>query len=141
MLGYCLCHLDIDTTSELQSNDWTLLMNRGGLYHVSENTFQLFLTMELEIRQCFSTFNPTATKETVLEKILKNDDVFDQWYYISSSWGDESEDLLQMVAEHWITIRGFSHCSAFMEMYKGTIKLFKNPKDYEKPLYLINSDQ
>ena len=85
----------------------------------------MFLTMELEIRQCFSTFNPTATKETVLEKILEN--VFDQLYDISSSWGDESENFLQMVAEHWITIRGFSHCSAFMEIYKQRIiKLFKN---------------
>ena len=110
-------------------------MNRGGLYHVSDNTFQLFLTMELEIRQCFSTFNPTATKETVLEKILKNDDVFDQWYYISSSWGDESEDLLQMVAEHWITIRGFSHCSAFMEMYKQrNYKTIQKSKGLRKTL-------
>ena len=117
-------------------------MDRGGLYHVSDNTFQLFLTMELEIRQSFSTFNPTATKETVLEKILKNDDVFDQWYDMSSSWGDESEDLLQMVAEHWITIRGFPIVVLLWRCTnKGIIKLFKNPKDYEKPLYLINSDQ
>lgn len=102
-------------------------MDRGGLYHVSDNTFQLFVTMELELRRCLSKFNSSATKDTVLESVLKNDDVFDQWYDISTDWGDESEDLLQIIAQHWITIRGFSRCSAFMEMYKK-----KNDKTIQK---------
>ena len=121
--------VDIDDSEELdrQSDDWTILMDRGSLYHVSDDTFQLFITMELELRQCLSKIHSSVIKDTAVEKILKNDDIFDQWYDISVNWGDESDDLLQIIAEHWIMIRGFSHAGAFMETYKK-----KHSKSIEK---------
>ena len=35
------------------------------------------------------------------------------------NWGDvESNDLLKLIVEHWITLRGFSAASAFNELYQ-----------------------
>lgn len=42
---------------------------------------------------------------------------------MSVSWEPEVADvLLQMIAEHWLTLKGFSTASAFVEKYKQLAK-------------------
>lgn len=42
-----------------------------------------------------------------------------QWSDLSINWGkEESNKLLRLIVEHWMTVRGFSFTSAFMERYK-----------------------
>ena len=67
-------------------------------------------------------------KEKAIAAILTNHSVLEQWSEFSTNWGkEESDKLLQMIVEHWITVRGFSFTSAFMEAYKQ-----KNKKTVEK---------
>ena len=45
------------------------------------------------------------------------------WELISGMWEVEERDtLLQMIIEQWITIRGFSYASAWMECHKQMAK-------------------
>lgn len=73
--------------------------------------------MELELRR-HMTITSTGMKDKLLEEILKNDDVLFYWNLVSVNWSDESDELLKLLSEQWITIRGFSFVSAFIELYK-----------------------
>ena len=54
---------------------------------------------------------------------------------VSINWGDESTELLKLIAEQWITIRGFSYASGFMEIYKQNKKeTFQKSKGIRKKL-------
>ena len=75
--------------------------------------------MELMVRCCFQVPLPDHFKEEVRSKILKNEDVLFYWSLISADWEDgESKALLMMIIDMWITIRGFSFASAWIEKYK-----------------------
>lgn len=50
---------------------------------------------------------------------------------ISVNWDEESTELLQLIGNKWMTIRGFSSASAFMETYK---KKHKKSVQKSKPL-------
>ena len=42
------------------------------------------------------------------------------WSMVSINWAqNEADALLNMMVGHWITLRGFSHAGAFVEMYKS----------------------
>ena len=41
---------------------------------------------------------------------------------ISADWEEAEAVLLQMIIEHWVTVRGFSYASAFLEKYKRANK-------------------
>ena len=111
---------DSDDESLFQSEDWTKLVDRGGLVHISDRTFLAFATMELDFRQCSTNMLVSKNlKDVALEKMLKNIDLLHIWDVISVNWGEaESTMLLKLIVEHWIKIRGFSAASAFMENYK-----------------------
>ena len=64
------------------------------------------------------------TQAKCLAEILTCEDVQFHWSLISVNWGEEeSQELLKMIADHWITIRGFSFASAFIELYKQQKKI------------------
>lgn len=45
------------------------------------------------------------------------------WEALSVNWGKkESKALLSLIIDQWITIRGFTYTSHWMEMYKDTTK-------------------
>ena len=59
------------------------------------------------------------------------------WSTISANWEEEeaSGELLKSIVEHWVTIRGFSFTSAFMEKYKLThMKTLQKSKGLRKTL-------
>lgn len=106
-------------------------MDRGGLVHVSDSVYELFVAMEVEIRSHLRATDTAASegvKEVAISSILDNEDVILKWHDISINWGKEqSDELLRMVVQHWTTVRGFSFASSFMEKYKQ-----KNKKTVEK---------
>ena len=106
-------------------------MDRGGLIHVSDSVFNLFVEIEVVLRSQLRASSAAASlglKEKAIAAILTNHSVLEQWSEFSMNWGkEESDKLLQMIVEHWITVRGFSFTSAFMEAYKQ-----KNKKTVEK---------
>ena len=49
---FSLMFADPDEEEQLfHFEDWTYISNRGGLIHISDTTYLLFVTMELEIRK------------------------------------------------------------------------------------------
>ena len=117
-----------DTVNELESVDWVTLVDRGGLIHVSDTMYMVFQSMELEFCQQFTVNTNETHKDVLLEKILTNEDLLSYWSMTSVNWvKEESTELLKMIAEQWITIRGFSSASEFVEMFKK-----QNKKTVEK---------
>ena len=57
---------------------------------------------------------------TQMAPVIENDDeAAFYWSMISANWEmEESQALLQLIINHWITLRGFSLTGAFMEKYK-----------------------
>ena len=65
----------------------------------------------------------SGVKDIAVESILANDDVLFYWSTLSGNWEKEEADvLLRMIVEHWVTVRGFSFTSAFMEKFKQSNK-------------------
>lgn len=102
---------------------WTNAIDRGGLKHINNMTYMLFVSMELELRKHLSVSESLGVKEKATESISKDEDVLFYWSLVSVNWEEEdAKTLLCMIIEHWITIQGFSNASAFMEKYKQAHK-------------------
>lgn len=102
-----------------QSEDWTYIIDRGGLIHVSDTTYMLFVAMEVEIRKNLSQLSLlTNFKEMAITNILGSREFLQCWSDISINWGDESDDLKEMIVNQYVTVRGFSAAGAFIEKYK-----------------------
>ena len=117
---FSLMFADPDEEEQLfHSEDWTYISNHGGLIHISDTTYLLFVTMELEIRKWSSQMQLGSNyKDTVTEKLMKKSDLLQCWSCISINWGEESKELLKMMVDHFITVRGFSAAGAFLEKFK-----------------------
>lgn len=102
-----------------ESSDWTKSVDRGGLIHVSDIVYCVFESMELVIRRYFSTeMARTTGLLNVVDKILDDEDVLFAWSIVSASWVEEKLELLRLIAEQYVTMRGFSFASSIMERYK-----------------------
>ena len=109
-------------SSPHQSTDWVNCIDRGGLQHVDDVTFSLFAAIELEFRK-YRDISDDDTIKKAMDGILGNDDVQVYWEYLSMEWEEEiASSLLKLLTEHWITIRGHSQASAFLEHYKQSVK-------------------
>ena len=111
---------------QLDSEDWIKAIDRGGLIHISDATYMVFHSMEVVFRHNFMTTKETDTT-LILQKLLEDNDLLFYWSQVSANWDEEADELLKLIANHWITIRGFSSVSAFMEKYKKA-----NQKSVEK---------
>lgn len=112
----CLDDLLSDGTEESVSTEWITAVNHGGLLFVNNMTFELFYSMELEFRQFVGT---DGINSCAVERMEKNDNILFCWRIVSTAWDEEcSSVLLPMILRLWVTIRGYSLCSAWMEKYK-----------------------
>ena len=120
--------LDDGDEESVPSAEWIDLRNRGGLTHVNELTFQVFLAMELEFRKHLSAQKTPNFKTDVSTKLKQNEDVQFYWSTVSGDWDETvSEELLEEIVKLFTTIRGFSYASAWVEKYKTA-----NAKTLEK---------
>ena len=75
--------------------------------------------MEIELRRLLHSSSDEVPKESTIKTICANEDVLFYWSIIGCNWEEEAaSSLLQLVIEHWLTVRGFSFTSAFMKNYK-----------------------
>ena len=128
----CLMKLTKERSSEDcgTDEDWIKMIDRGGLWHVKETTYQLFCAIEDEVRTRLQGVTSAATKSQdkaeLIDDIIKSDDV--QFYWLISTADFEEEDndvtdvLLKKIVDLYFTMRGFSHVSAWMEKYKQSTK-------------------
>lgn len=115
---------------------WIKLVDRGGLYHVSDNCYLFFRALELKTRHLLPQHlqNPSKSKDLLIKELLDDEDIQFFWSMLSVdiSDPDTAYELLQDVATLWITIRGFSLAGAWMEKYKEKKKSVKRTKALRK---------
>ena len=79
----------------------------------------LFIVMELKIREHLSKLSLSINfKDTAIQSIIKNQGFLQCWSDIAINWGEESDDLKEMIVKQYVTVRGFSAAGAFIEKYK-----------------------
>ncbi|SMN01852.1 hypothetical protein SPONN_125 [uncultured Candidatus Thioglobus sp.] len=107
---------------------WIERVNRGGLFPLNDETFCLFIDIEKLVRTLLPkhiTSKPCDSNvNTIVGRVVSNDDIQFQWTLISQDIDsdEESQKLLGEVVTKWITVRGFSIASIWMEMYKQASK-------------------
>ena len=79
------------------AEEWTNLVDRGGLFHVNEITYALFISLENEIRDCLKSLStgvagPSSDRQTTItQRLVNNDDVQFYWCMIAANF--EVDDL------------------------------------------------
>ena len=122
-----LCIYDLlDDGDEVDDStqDWIKCINRGGLIIVNNATFDVFLSIESELRaRLYHDAMPPALSEEVKKEIAGCEDVQFFWSMLSTEWEEESGNvLLDMIVSQYVKIRGFSFASAWLEEYKQVNK-------------------
>lgn len=105
------------------TENWTNAIDRGGLWHVSDDTYLVFYLMEEDIRKQLLVKSAKTldaeTKRKVLDSVLSNEDLLFHWSLLASPVGDDlGSVVLRKMAELYLTIRGFAFVSSCMELYK-----------------------
>ena len=118
---------DDSETSPSSSTDWINAVDRGGLLHVSEGTSMFFLAMEEVVREHLHANKIPAMKDgyksMVIKAITESEDVKFHWCLLTAECEDEdSKAVFDMIIELWITVRGFSFTSGWLELYKRSKK-------------------
>ena len=105
------------------SSDWIRAIDRGGLTKVSNYIYQLFVTMEIELRKQLASTEVLVLSQDIKQAMLQNDSV--QFFYSvdSGEWEEVGSVLLEMIVNEWVTIRGFSFTSAWIEKFKQEAKM------------------
>lgn len=115
-----------DTTSG-PCEEWTDLADRGGLWHIRENTHSFFLCLEEETRvHLQSLLTETNKKQKIIQELIDNENVQFYWLIVGADFEEENEavhsELLKRIVELFVTMRGFSYASAWLEKYKQGAK-------------------
>lgn len=118
---------DQAAASQMESSEWINLIDRGGLVHVTDDCFQLFLSMECAVRRNLNKFNNKHAQanesfsQYMESKLSSDDSVLFDWMMIT---GDEEEhrDTLHQMIKLWVTIRGHSFAKSVLEQYKQETK-------------------
>ena len=105
-------------------------INRGGLCRIKEATFNVFLAIEEELKECLKTLTEMPQKDEIIQRVTANDDVEFYWLIATANFEiDEREvhlELLHKIVELYVTVRGFSFASAWLEKYKQRTKRVHN---------------
>ena len=120
------------------------LLTGGGLTHVDDLTYGVFVSMELVVKIFFEKHPSQLVrmKQELVKKITENEDVLFYWALLSAEWEEESKALLVLVTEHYITMRGFSFASGWIEKYKQAHKKsLQKSKGLRKQLLPTTSSQ
>ena len=101
------------------TREWVDKVNRGGLFYVSDDAYNLFVTIEVAMQVVLtkhvkSSYKLSAEeskpkKENIISTILKDEDI-SYWYTYAFDVSDDQDalELLRHIVELWLTIRGFS---------------------------------
>ena len=88
--------------------------------------FLFLVAVEIEFRKHLSisgiSNDSGNIKESALQGVYGNEDVLYHWEIVSINWSAaETEELMSLIVQHYITVRGFSFAKAFMEDYKQSM--------------------
>ena len=85
------------------------------------------MCLEEEIRPLLpSLLSETDRKEKIINELITNEDVLFYWLIVGADFEEDDErvhtELLKRIIELFVTIRGFSCASGWLEKYKQLSK-------------------
>lgn len=117
------CDGNVDSLVEY-TKTWLSKTDRGGLSHVSDETFWLFCEIEIvvyeKLKNCYAGHQQPVTTITALA--IQDEDV-GQTLASSTGISDKvANQLLACIIEEWIVLRGHSLRKTFVERHKKLVK-------------------
>jgi len=83
---------DKDDTSSGPCEEWTDLVDRGGLWHVRENTHSFFLCLEEELRPLLPLLlTDTDKKQKFIESLSTNEEVLFYWMIVGADFEEDDQ--------------------------------------------------
>ena len=137
---------DDDVEEDDLSSKWMAVVDRGGLLHISDDLYRVFVAMELDIRKHLriekASEMVSSLEGKLASSLLANEDVQFYWCIVCCEVPEEiAREILKSIAELWTTIRGFSFAKSYMEIYKQkTSKSLQRSKALRKNLFSGNMD-
>jgi len=128
------------------TSQWVKIINRGGLYEVNDESFLLFKEIErvmqvrlrthLEQGATTSSTVQLSGREEIVGVVKRDVNVLFYWDIISYSIQDDESkaELLTAIVSLWLTIRGYSITSQWMEQYKHLTCMNNKKKGLRKEL-------
>ena len=106
----CLSHMSIggeESSFYEYTLQWIKSIDRGGLFHVNDNCFKLFKSIELKTQKLLPKHlkgATDATKDQIIQNIVDDDRVQLDWCYVAVDIADErdADELLKMIVENWV---------------------------------------
>jgi len=120
----CLQEISGGTDKDHDAEEWTRMIDRGGLWRINDDVFSVFVIMEEEIRQKLTKDSADKLKEgiktEILHDLLQNEDLLFQWCFVVRTTVDNdfSPELLKQITELYLTVRGFAFATSCLELYK-----------------------
>ena len=94
------------------ADDWIKLVDRGGLWHARETTFQVFFALEEGVRQYLAQLVSVAVTPDLKSKFFAMDE--DILFYLSIATA-AFENSFKMITELYMTTPGLCYASAWVE--------------------------
>lgn len=120
------------------TKEWTRLVDRGGLFHVNDSGYLFFRALELKARAILPQHlkNPSGSQDLLIQDLKNDEDIQFFWCTVSTDITDSSDadQLLADIMKLWITIRGFSVTSNWMNEYQNFNKKSVKKKALHKTL-------
>lgn len=112
-----------DDRNECGTEMWTNMIDRGGLWHVSDTVFSLFQALEEEIRfrlQQIPVRNYDNNMQLNIGDMLYNsEDVLSHWSILSMEIEKkQGAAVLKRIIKLFVTTRGHAFASSILELYK-----------------------
>lgn len=122
----CLTDLNGGDRDDIEHTDeWINLINRGGLWRVSDEVYQLFLIMESAVKERMNLHvTPTAgSHQEIVDSLMSNEDLLFQWCFCATDLQDETaRGLLKQIVELFVTTRAYGYTLSCLEIYKNANK-------------------
>ena len=84
---------------------------------------EVSLTIDATLQWTATVLHKRQELGVVRSELQQSEDVLFHWSLIAATWDDEvAAKLMTMIVELWVTVRGFSLASAWIERYKGATK-------------------
>ena len=151
----CLTHMLEGSPLDIEGNEsfedcasrWVKVTNRGGLLILRRGAYWLFRDVELVLWPFLEKLKSRTTcldMKVATESIVSNESVRFKWSMMDVDIPNQSnsEQLLTVIVQKWITIRGFSYASKILETYqiaKG--RAIAKEKALRKELYSHQNKQ
>ena len=116
-----------DYEDDEDSKGWIDIIDRGGLFRVSNMVYALFLSIEMVVRTYFQVKRVAELRQGMigeLETAATNDeDVQLHWSTVGVELPEaDREALLSKIVNIYVTLRGFSFAATYLELYKQWTK-------------------